>query len=78
LRISRGSTRKPEFFTSSGARKAGAVTVMVCWKFSTGQRDVHDAVQPGAHVHRIAGERQARERQDLQAIGARGALRVEW
>ena len=39
-----------------------------------GQRDVHVAVQPGAHVHRIAGERQARERQDLQAIGARTQL----
>ena len=35
LRISRGSTRKPEFFTSAGAWKAGAVTVMVCWTFST-------------------------------------------
>ncbi len=39
-----------------------------------GQRDFHRAVQPGAHVHRVAGERQARERQDLQAIGARTQL----
>ena len=35
LRISRGSTRKPEFFTASGAWNAGAVTVTVCWKSST-------------------------------------------
>jgi hypothetical protein len=34
LRISRGSTRKPEFFTASGAWNAGAVTVTVCWKSS--------------------------------------------
>ena len=35
LRISRGATRKPEFFTASGAWNAGAVTVTVCWKSST-------------------------------------------
>jgi hypothetical protein len=39
-----------------------------------GQRDVHCAVQSGAHVHRIAGERQALERQDLEAIGTRTQL----
>ena len=36
-----------------------------------GQRDLHGAVQPGTHVDGIAGERQALERQDLEAIGAR-------
>ena len=39
-----------------------------------GQRDFHGAVETGAHVHGIARERQARERQDLQAIGARAQL----
>jgi hypothetical protein len=36
-----------------------------------GQRDFHGTAQPGAHVHRIAGERQALEWQDFQTIGAR-------
>ena len=39
--------------------------------FDLGQRDLHGAVETGAHVHRIAGEGQALERQDLQAVRAR-------
>ena len=47
----------------------------VCWKFSAlGQRDLDGAVEPGAHVHGIARERQAVERQDLQPIRARPQL----
>ena len=37
----------------------------------SGEGDFHGAVQPGAHVHRVAGERQTLERQNLQPIGVR-------
>ena len=36
-----------------------------------GQRDLHGALQPGAHIHRSACKGQALERQNLKAIRAR-------
>ena len=54
---SRGSSGSPG--PAPEVPNSDVLTVPVCWKFYDFGSVISTAVQPGTHVHRIAGERQA-------------------